>query len=210
LIWIDFAKSREESMGELKSALERAMEKTGKLGSLSAEEMKKREDEKFFPAGRVVAEKYLTHGHTKVLKDDIEAVPAGERDMMRKAVRVGLAKALNFDASFTAETIDRALAGLLALASGNQGVIEELIAKVKGIFDELEQEMDRVYAAEFKRIDDEERARLQKMGIVGSAICEINIEGGVVWKQIASGLRLRYNAKLEPLKRELAEVVVKS
>ena len=197
-------------MGELKSALERAMEKTGKLSSLSAAEMKKQEEEKFFPAGRVLAEKYLTHGHTKVLKDDIEAVPAGDRDMVRRAVRVGLAGALNFDASFTAETIDRVQAGLLALASGNQGVIEELIAKGKGLFDELEQELDRVYAAEFKRIDDEERARLNKMGIAGSAVGEINIEGGAVWKQIEGGLRSQYNAKLEPLKRKLAEIVIKS
>lgn len=197
-------------MGELKSALERAMEKTGKLSSLSAEEMKKREEERFFPAGRVVAEKYLTHGHTKVLKDDIEAVPAGDRDMVRRAVRVGLAESLNFDASFTAETIERVLAGLLALVSGNLGAIEELIANAKGIFDELEQEMDRVYAAEFKHIEEEERARLNKMGIAGSAVGEINIEGGAMWKQIASGLRSQYNAKLEPLKKKLAEAVVKA
>jgi hypothetical protein len=152
LICIDFAKSREESMGELKSALERAMEKTGKLSSLSAEEMKKQDEERFFPAGRVLAEKYLTHGHTKVLKDDIEAVPAGDRDMMRRAVRVGLAGAINFDASFTAETIDRVQAGLLGLASGKKEAIEDMMAKVKGLFNELEQELDRVYAAEFKRI----------------------------------------------------------
>ena len=197
-------------MGELRSAYDRAVEKTGKLGKLSAEEVKKREDEKFLPAGRVVAEKYLTHGHTKVLKDDIATVPAGDRELMRKSVMVGLSGTINCGASFTAEMIERVQVGLLALASGNQGVIEELIAKVKGVFDELEQELDRVYAAEFKRIEDEERARLNKMGIAGSAVGEINIEGGAVWKQIEGGLRAQHNAKLEPIKRKLAEIVIKS
>ena len=195
-------------MGELKSAYERAMEKAGKLGSLSSEEMKKQEEERLLLVGRAIAEKYLNHGHTQVLKDDIEKFRADEKNVVSRGARLGLAESISFDKGVTAEALDRVLAGLLTLATGNQGAIEELISKVKGLFEELEAELDRTYSNEFRRIESDKRGLLYELGISGSAIAGINVEGSFAWEQIENDLRSQYNAKLEPLKRELSQAVV--
>ena len=120
---------------------------------------------------------------------------------------MGLAESISFDKDVTAEALDRVQAGLTALAAGKQGAIEELISKVKGLLAELGAELDRTYSNEFRRIESDERARLREIGISGSAIAEINVEGSSAWKQIESDLRSRYKAKLEPLKRELSQTV---
>jgi hypothetical protein len=208
LICIKFAKSREEIMGELKSAFERAMEKAGKLGSLSSEEMKKQEEQRLSTVGRAIADKYLNHGHAQVLKDDIEKFRADEKDVVSRGARLGLAESISFDKGVTAEALDRVAAGLLTLATGNKGVIEELISKVRGLLEELEVELDRTYSNEFGRIESDKRGLLHELGISGSAIAGINVEGSSAWEQIENDLRLQYNAKLELLRRELSQAVV--
>ncbi len=195
-------------MGELKSAFERAMEKAGKLGSLSSEEMKKQEEQRLSTVGRAIADKYLNHGHAQVLKDDIEKFRADEKDVVSRGARLGLAESISFDKGMTAEALDRVAAGLLTLATGNKGVIEELISKVRGLLEELEVELDRTYSNEFGRIESDKRGLLHELGISGSAIAGINVEGSSAWEQIENDLRLQYNTKLEPLRRELSQAVV--
>ena len=195
-------------MGELKSAFERAMEKAGKLGSLSSEEMKKQEEQRLSTVGRAIADKYLNHGHAQVLKDDIEKFRADEKDVVSRGARLGLAESISFDKGVTAEALDRVAAGLLTLATGNKGVIEELISKVRGLLEELEVELDRTYSNEFGRIESDKRGLLHELGISGSAIAGINVEGSSAWERIENGLRLQYNAKLELLRRELSQAVV--
>jgi len=195
-------------MGELKSAFERAMEKAGKLGSLSSEEMKKQEEQRLSTVGRAIADKYLNHGHAQVLKDDIEKFRADEKDVVSRGARLGLAESISFDKGVTAEALDRVAAGLLTLATGNKGVIEELISKVRGLLEELEVELDRTYSNEFGRIESDKRGLLHELGISGSAIAGINVEGSSAWEQIENDLRLQYNAKLELLRRELSQAVV--
>ena len=194
-------------MGELKSAYERAMEKAGKLGSLSPEEMKKQEEERLITIGRAIATKYLTHGSVQVLKDDIQKLRAEDRDLVGRGSRLGLAGSISFDKGVTLEALDRVSEGLVALASGKKGQIDELIGSVKGLLEELEAELDRTYSSKFSRLESERRGLLQGLGISGSAVAGVNVEGSSAWQQIEDGLRSQYNAKLEPLKRKLAQAV---
>ena len=194
-------------MGELKSAYERAMEKAGKLGSLSPEEMKKQEEERLITIGRAIATKYLTHGSVQVLKDDIQKLRAEDRDLVGRGSRLGLAGSISFDKGVTLEALDRVSEGLVALASGKKGQIDELIGSVKGLLEELETELDRTYSSKFSRLESERRGLLQGLGISGSAVAGVNVEGSSAWQQIEDGLRSQYNAKLEPLKRKLAQAV---
>ena len=194
-------------MGELKSAFERAMEKAGKLGSLSSEEMKKQEEQRLSTVGRAIADKYLNHGHAQVLKDDIEKFRADEKDVVSRGARLGLAESISFDKGVTAEALDRVADGLAALATGKPDAIEELIGKVKGLLEEMEAELDKTYSNEYGRLEGERRVLLQGLGISGSAVAGVNVEGNSAWEQIENELRSRYNANLEPLKVKLSQAV---
>ena len=197
-------------MGEMKSAYDRAMERAGKLGKLSPDEMKKQEEERLITIGRAIATKYLTHGSVQVLKDDIQKLRAEDRDLVGRGSRLGLAGSISFDKGVTLEALDRVSEGLVALASGKKGQIDELIGSVKGLLEELETELDRTYSSKFSRLESERRGLLQGLGISGSAVAGVNVEGSSAWQQIEDGLRAQYSSKLEPLKKKLAEVVVKS
>jgi len=72
-------------MGELKSAYERAMEKAEKLGQLSPEELRERKKAELAPIGRALADRYLSHGHTRVLSHDLERFGDEERDVIANA-----------------------------------------------------------------------------------------------------------------------------
>ena len=194
-------------MGELKSAYERAMEKAGKLGKLSPDEMKKQEEERLLTVGRAIADKYLTHGHTQVFKDDVEKFRADEKDVVSRGARLGLVGSISFDRGVTLEALDRVADGLAALATGKPDAIEELIGMVKGLLEEMEAELDKTYSNEYGRLEGERRVLLQGLGISGSAVAGVNVEGSSAWEQIENELRSRYNAKLEPLKKKLSQAV---
>ena len=194
-------------MGEMKSAYDRAMERAVKMGSLPPDDLKKQEEERMITVGRALSEKYLEHGHTKVLNDDIGKFRAGEKDVVSKGARLGLAQSLSFNRGVTLESLDRVAAGLRSLTSDKQGAIEKMFGSVKTLLDEMEAEMDRTYSNEFSRLEDERRGLLKQLGISGSAVAGVNVEGGSAWQQIEAGLRAQYNAKLEPLKRDLSQAV---
>jgi hypothetical protein len=195
-------------MGDMKSAYDRAMERAGKLGSLSPEEMKKQEEERLLTVGRAVADKYLTHGSTQVLTGDIERLRAEDRDTVARGARLGLAQSISFDKVVTPDTIEKVAAGLKALVTGNTDMIDKLIGEVKGLLEEMEAELDRTYSSEFSRLEGERRGLLDRIGISGSAVAGVNVEGSSTWQQIEDGIRTQYNANLGPVKKKLVEAVM--
>jgi hypothetical protein len=195
-------------MGDMKSAYDRAMERAGKLGSLSPEEMKKQEEERLLTVGRAVADKYLTHGSTQVLTGDIERLRAEDRDTVARGARLGLAQSISFDKVVTPDTIEKVAAGLKALVTGNTDMIDKLIGEVKGLLEEMEAELDRTYSSEFSRLEGERRGLLDRIGISGSAVAGVNAEGSSTWQQIEDGIRTQYNANLGPVKKKLVEAVM--
>ncbi|MFA5055947.1 MAG: hypothetical protein WC562_07255 [Dehalococcoidia bacterium] len=194
-------------MGEMKSAYDRAMERAGKLGKLSPDEMKKQEDERLLTIGKAIADKYLTHGSTQILKDDIEKLRAEDRSLVGKGARLGLAGSLSFDKGVTMESVDRVAEGLTALAADKKGAIDESIDGVKKLLEEMEAALDTTYSKEYSHLESERRVLLQGVGISGSAVAGVNVEGSAAWRKIEEALREQYNAKLEPLKQKLAEAV---
>ena len=197
-------------MGELKSAFEKAMEKTGKLGSLSTEEKKRQEAERLIPLGRALAEKYLLHGHVKILMDDVDRFPAAEKDLVNRGALSGLVESIGFAKGITAESLDRVQVGLLTLAAGDKGRIEEVIGEIKGLIAELDAKQQLTLSSEVERIDNAERERLREMGISGSAIAEINVKASADWKQVVDSVRTRFAERLESLKKKLTETALKS
>ena len=194
-------------MGEMKSAYDRAMERAGKLGKLSPDEMKKQEEERLITIGKAIADKYLTHGSTQVLKGDIEKLRAEDRALVGKGARLGLAGSITFDKGATMESIDRVSEGLTALAADKKGAIDESIVGVKKLLEEMEAELDRTYSSEYSHLESERRVLLQGLGISGSAVGGVNTEGSTAWQLIEEALRGQYNTRLEPLKKQLSQAV---
>jgi len=194
-------------MGEMKSAYDRAMERAGKLGKLSPDEMKKQQEERLLTVGRAIADKYVVHGSTQVLKGDIDKLKAEERATVDRGAQLGLAASLSFDKGVTLEAIERVSEGLVALAVDKKGAIEELIDSVKKLLEEMEAELDRTYSSEYSHLESERRVLLQGLGISGSAVGGINTEGSTAWQLIEEALRGQYNTRLEPLKKKLSQVV---
>ncbi len=191
----------------MKSAYDRAMERAGKLGKLSPDEMKKQEEERLLTIGRAIADKYIVHGSTQVLKGDIDKLRAEDRDLVARGARLGLVASLSFDRGVTLEAIERMAAGLTSLATDKKGAIDEMREKVKSLLEEMEAELDKTYSNEYGRLEGERRVLLQGLGISGSAVAGVNVEGSSAWEQIENELRSRYNANLEPLKKKLTEAV---
>jgi hypothetical protein len=96
---------------------------------------------------------------------------------------------------------------LVALAADKKGASDESIGSVKKLLDEMEAELDRTYSSEFSHLESERRVLLQGLGISGSAVAGVNVEGSSAWQRIEEGLRAQYNAKLEPLKKKLVQAV---
>ncbi|MFA5375596.1 MAG: hypothetical protein WC455_07565 [Dehalococcoidia bacterium] len=191
----------------MKSAYDRAMERAGKLGKLSPDEMKKQEEDRLITIGRALADKYLVHGSIQVLKGDIDNLRADDRGLVGKGARLRLAGSLNFDRGVTMEMLDRVAAGLMALATGKTDTIEKLIGEVKGLLEELEAELDRTYSSEYSHLESERRVLLQGLGISGSAVAGVNVEGSTAWQLIEEALRGQYNTRLELLKNKLSQAV---
>ena len=191
----------------MKSAYDRAMERAGKLGKLSPDEMKKQEEERLLTIGRAIADKYIVHGSTQVLKGDIDKLRAEDRDLVARGARLGLVASLSFDRGVTLEAIERMAAGLTSLATDKKGAIDEMREKVKSLLEEMEAELDKTYSNEYGRLEGERRVLLQGLGISGSAVAGVNVEGSSAWEQIENELRSRYNANLEPLKVKLSQAV---
>jgi len=194
-------------MGEMKSAYDRAMERAGKLGSLSPDEMKKQEEERLLTIGRAIADKYIVHGSIQVLKGDIDKLRAEDRDLVARGARLGLAASLSFDRGVPLESLERAAQGLMALVTGKQGAVEELIGKVKSLLEEMEEELNRTYSSEYSHLESERRVLLQGLGISGSAVAGVNVEGSTAWQMIEEALRGQYSTRLDPLKKKLSQAV---
>jgi hypothetical protein len=194
-------------MGEMKSAYDRAMERAGKLGKLSPDEMKKQEEERLLTVGRAIADKYLGHGHAQVFKDDIDKFRAEDRVLVAKGARLGLAQSLSFDKGVTMEAIEKVAEGLVALVADKKSTIDELIGSVKKLLEELEAELDRTYSSEYSHLESEGRVLLQGLGISGSAVGGVNTEGSTAWQLIEEALRGQYNTRLELLKVKLSQAV---
>ena len=114
---------------------------------------------------------------------------------------------ISFDRGVTLEALDRVADGLAALATGKPDAIEELIGRAKGLLEEMEAELDKTYSNEYGRLEGERRMLLQGLGISGSAVAGVNVEGSSAWEQIENELRSRYNANLELLKVKLSQAV---
>ena len=185
-------------MGEMKSAFEKALEKADKIGKLSPEEMREREEAEYTPIGRAIAERFLGHGHKQILKEEVERYSSDENGVVVRATLSRLVEAIDLS---SADLIQRSLDGLLTLKE-KEG-IGETIDRIRILFAEFQVEREQEYEREKENIDKSERELLHQLRITGSAVGAINPTAGESLSLVYEQLNSRFNERLEALKQEL-------
>jgi hypothetical protein len=185
-------------MAEMKSAFERAWERAQGLGKLLPEEVRRRKEEEFAPAGRGLAQQFLEHGYTDIFTEGVHKYSDEEGEIVTKAALSRLVEAIELgDGAIAA----RAMEGIIAL-KGN-GALGEINERMKGIFQEYGQERWEKQQRKREQIERERKEILHRLRISGDAVGEVNLDSSEAWERISEGLRSPFEDRLHQLKQEL-------
>lgn len=195
-------------MGEMKSAFEKALEKAEKLGKLSPEEMRERNEAEYAPIGRALAERYLGHGHRRILKEEVRRYSGDEKGIVGRAALSRLAEAIDLASDEFFEKTEKALAGMLALKG--KGQIGEINERIMSLLREFREAQQQKYEREEERVEKGERELLHQLRISGSAVGAINLKASEAWGTISQELHSQFNERLEALKQELLNLLEES
>jgi hypothetical protein len=185
-------------MGEMKSAFEKALEKADKIGKLSPEEMREREEAEYTPIGRAIAERFLGHGHKQILKEEVERYSSDENGIVVRAALSRLVEAIDLSSG---HPIERSLDGLLTL-KGKEG-IGGTVDSIRILCADFQNEREQEYEREKENIEKSERELLHQLRITGSAVGAINPKASESLSLVYEQLNSRFNQRLEALKQEL-------
>ena len=186
-------------MGELKSAYEKAMERAERLGKLSPEEMKETKRVEFEPVGRALAERYLVHGHSGLLREEIDKYSGEEREIVLRASLSRLAEAIELEDH---EITRRAVGGLLDLTGDER--IREINERITALIADYDQAKEKRYEEEKAEVERGVREVMHQLRISGSAVGEVNLEAGQAWRKALEELHSRFDMGMEGLRGELA------
>lgn len=195
-------------MGEMKSALERAMEKAEALGKASEEELRKW---KYIPAGESLAAHYL-NGEAHLIAELSRYDDSAQKYIIEGAKSI-LLRGIDLPRNEHAKSINRkAMEGIKSLKRDNV-LIENVYTKMRRLFNHYEKEGEeqRRQAYESFKVDFEQRlqrAIQQRTGSLGGI--GVNVEGQPQfreeWRKILVQLDSQYYKLLEEYKQELMAI----
>jgi hypothetical protein len=192
-------------MSEMKSALEKALERAEKLGKLSPEEMRQRKEAEYAPIGRALAERYLGHGQKRVFKEEANRYSGEEKGIVLRAALLRLGEAIDLEND---ELTEMAMAGMLVLKQNER--FGEINERVRSLLREYREAEEQKYEGEKERIEKGEKELLHQLRISGSAVGEINLKANEAWERISQELYSRFNERLVDLKGELLSLLEES
>jgi hypothetical protein len=187
-------------MGELKSAYEKALERAGKLGRLSPEEMRERKVAEYAAIGGALAERYLEHGYTRVLDEELGKYEGSDRDVLVEAALSRLAEALSLDVP---EATERALQGITTLKPNTS--ILETERRMRSLEIDYADAQEQAYEQARAGLKRQGAEALDELGITGSAIGDVRIGVRELRRDASQELRSRFEAGLGEVRQELLE-----
>ncbi|MFQ5924869.1 MAG: hypothetical protein ACE5IE_02600 [Dehalococcoidia bacterium] len=189
-------------MGEIKSAFEKALERAERIGKLSPEEMRGRQEEEYATIGRALADRYLRHGYGEILGEEANKYSGEERDIVTRAALSRLVEAMELG---NYEITQRAMEGIPVLRGKEK--VREVKVQIKSLLDEYKKAEKERYETEKEEIGRKERGLLHQLRISGSAVGEINLEASESWKEVCQELYSQYDKRLGALKVQLLQAV---
>jgi len=195
-------------VSEMKSALERAMEKAEALGKASEEDLRKW---KYIPEGESLAARYLK-GEANLIAE-LSKYDASTRKYVVEGARAILLRGIDLPRNEHSRSINRkAMEGIKALKKDNV-LVENVYTKMRRLFNHYEKEGEeqRRRAYENLRMDIEQRmqkATQQQAGTLGGM--RINVEGQPQfqeeWRRLLVQLDSQYYTLLDEYKQELMAI----
>jgi len=185
-----------EGSGEMKNALEIAMEKASRLGSLSQEEGRQLRIQELASKGEALARKYLAGVPVRDVDIDLEKYGASDQQTIKASLVKGLAEGLDIR---TLDTLDRVVYAIQHF-TGETAVAENLTA----LFAQYQVELQKAREENETRLKELKRKELELLGISGSAV-EPAIESCQQWIEINDRLTNDYQNRLTAITHQLEQ-----
>ena len=197
-------------MGDIKSALEIAMEKIEKIGSVSDEE---RLNWKYVPEGKILAARYIkgdSNLDTELKKYEENAI----KYVIEGACEI-LGKNINLPKDDSVKRNNKRVMEGLKILKSDKVAVENVFSKMRRIFDHYEEQGEQQKIQAYESLKAEFGAKIQQalqqqMG--NSAVMpNIDIERQPQfqeeWRQLKINLDLQYIKLLDEYKQELSAIL---
>lgn len=189
-------------MDEMKSALERALERADRMGKLSPEEMQRQNEARYIPAGEAIAQRFFEHGHISILAEQLDKLESEGKAIATRSALSTLIESIDLD---NRDMTERALEGINGLdRSDHIGRISE---DMVDLFGQYAWQNKLWYEENAEDAGKEVKERMPNAGISGSAIAEVNIENDEEWSRKSDELRSEFNSRLGELKKALGQAL---
>lgn len=189
-------------MDEMKSALERAMERAERMGKLSPEEMQLQNEARFFSAGEAIAQRFFEHGHISILAEQLDKLESEGKTIATRSALVTLTNNIDLE---NKDLTERALEGILSLHDSK--AVADIANDIVALFGQCAWQQKLWYEENAEDAGKEIKERMTLAGISGSAISEINIENDEEWSRKSDELCSEFNSRLNEMKKELAQAI---
>lgn len=188
---------------EIKSALERALERAEKLGKASKDELKRLEA---VPLGNAIAARYLK-GEVADLQAELSKHGAEMSRFLMEGLLGTFLKNMNLPQSPAAKgTNAKAMQGVIAL-EGAKGPVREIFSQMEQLFNSYEKSLQQAFLRlkqEFEaKLGDAKRAMEAQTGTPVSLDVERHPQFQEEWRRVRAQLDSQYGQVLEQHKQRL-------
>ena len=175
---------------KLKSALDIALERAGKLGKMSDEERRGAREKELAGVGEALSERYLKGLPIR----DTELELSKYKEDRQKIIRYFLDRLWDRLDLGNPREIDKILSAIEHFTA-NSAIAEG----IRSLAIEYRNEVEKTLEKNRNSLEDARRKELKRRGISGSAVIPF-IESSPEWLQLQEGMNSRYRKRLEELK----------
>ncbi len=192
-------------MAEIKSTLEKVMERVAAMGNASPKEV---EDEELLKSGMKLAAQYLQNKlpePEKTLYDTLSGYPGNEQLQIRKGVIQVLLRNIVLPREENLERSERAIQGLIDVGGGSGDLVAVMqdMQQILGQYIQHRTQMQEQLETAFKQ--QLEQAAAQQQGFSGSVEPTLHPKFAEEWQRIKEELNDQYGRALDQHKALLSE-----
>ncbi|MFO8101455.1 MAG: hypothetical protein R6U37_04695 [Dehalococcoidia bacterium] len=191
-------------MDEMKSALERALERAEGMGRLSPEEMQRQNEARYVPIGEAIAQRFLEHGYVSVMAEQLEKIEAEGKEIAVRAALSELVEGIDLEDN---DLIERALSGIIGLRGASDA--ERVADEIKALRGQYAWQKKLLYEENSAEMGKGIKEWMSAAGISGSAVAGVNLAKDEAWGRKSDELRAEFFSRLQEMKRELRRTLGK-
>ncbi len=185
-------------MDEMKSALERALERADRMGKLSPEEMQRQNEVRYTPAGEAIAQRFFEHGQISILAEQLDKLENEGKSIAIRSALTTLTSNIDLE---NKDITERALEGITGLQGSKK--VADVADGVMALFGQYAWQKKLLYEEDSNEMGKEVKERMAAAGIAGNAIAGINIENNEEWAKKVGTLRSEFDVRLNEMKQSL-------